>query len=36
MLEDGGEMIMASIATAFVLTLPGIESMPRRAQDVPG
>ncbi len=29
LLEDGGEMIMASIATAFVLTLPGIETLPR-------
>ena len=36
LLEDGGEMVMASIATAFVLTLPGIESMSRRAKAVPG
>ena len=36
LLEDGGEMVMASIATAFVLTLPGIKSMPRRAEAVPG
>lgn len=36
LLEDGGEMIMASIATAFVLTLPGIESMSRRSETAPG
>ncbi|MBN8629553.1 MAG: hypothetical protein J0L76_01710 [Rhodobacterales bacterium] len=26
LLEDGGEMITASVATAFVLTLPGLET----------
>ena len=36
LLEDGGEMVMASIATAFVLTLPGIESMSRRSETAPG
>lgn len=36
LLEDGGEMVMASVATAFVLTLPGIESMPRRLEGAPG
>lgn len=35
LLEDGGEMIMASIATAFVLTLPGFESIPRRPEGAP-
>lgn len=32
LLEDGGEMIVASIATPFVLTLPGIETLPRRRE----
>lgn len=35
LLEDGGEMIMASIAAAFVLTLPGIETMPRQMKATP-
>lgn len=35
LLEDGGEMIMASIATAFVLTLPGIDTMPRQMKATP-
>lgn len=33
LLEDGGEMIVASIATAFVLTLPGLDSTPRQPED---
>lgn len=36
LLEDGGEMVVASIATAFVLTLPGIEALSRKPEAASG
>lgn len=36
LLEDGGEMIVASVATAYVLTLPGIEPTAAPDRPIPG